>query len=414
MNRIQKNQLLNYLPDSIPVEKEINPARIYEVNNHPIKEGDVVYLISREFRYQDNFALNYSILTAEKLNKKLRVVFMVPEFENEGKNIFFKTEFEKVKQDFKQGEIDIETMADVKDFDFDSIGLLIKDFDLIEKPFQPEDKVKIIEIDGKNIIPARYISDKQEYNAASFRRKVYYSISGFLTDFPNPSTNNSGVLNDFIENKLPYYFEYKNNPTKHVTSGFSKYFNFGFISPQRVAIKILRSNTTVENKEAFLEELIVRRELAENFCLYCEDYKSLKCVPDWAKLTLKEHSKDIRTNIFSTEELENAQTYDELWNAAQRQLVQEGKIEGYLRMYWAKQILLWTKDAETALKNAIYLNDKYAYDAPSTNGYVGILWSIAGLHDRPFANRPISGKIRSMTYNGAKHKFDVNEYIKSY
>lgn len=414
MNRIQKNQMLKFLTEPISVEKEVHPARIYDRNNHPIKDGDVVYLISREFRYHDNFALNHAISEAKTLNKTLRVVFKVQEFENEEKNTFFKTEFEKVKKDFNQGGIDFETIADVKDFNFNSIGLLIKDFDLIEEPLLPEGKVKIIEIDGKNIIPARYISDKQEYNAASFRRKVYYSISGFLTDFPDSNTETRGLINDFIKNKLPYYFEYKNNPTKRVTSGFSKYFNFGFISPQRVAVEILQSTATTENKEAFLEELIVRRELAENFCFYCEDYKSLKCVPDWAKLTLKEHSKDIRTHIFSTEELENAQTYDDLWNAAQRQLVQEGKIEGYLRMYWAKQILLWTKDAETALKNAIYLNDKYAYDAPSTSGYVGILWSIAGLHDRPFANRPISGKIRSMTYNGAKHKFDVNEYINSY
>ena len=122
----------------------------------------------------------------------------------------------------------------------------------------------------------------------------------------------------------------------------------------------------------------------------------------------------IRQMLRSIAELEKAQTSDDLWNSAQRQLIKEGKIHGYMRMYWAKQFLLWTQTPLQALKYAIYLNDKYAYDAPAASGYVGILWSIGALHDRAFQQRYIFGKVRSMTYNGAKSKFDVDKYIQKY
>lgn len=416
MNTIKKHTLLKYLPDELFSEEKVKTERVFEVNKVSIRQGDVVYLITREFRFYDNFALNFAIEKAKELNKNLRVIFKTETFKNEGKSKFFKSKFEKVKKDFKENKIPFEVVDSLNSSNLEGVGVLVKDFDVIENPFLPLDEFKIYEVDSKNIIPTRYISDKQEYNAASFRRKVYFSISCFLTQFPNNEKNREDlkIVADFIEEKLPYYDEFKNNPTKNVTSNFSKYLNFGFISAQRIALEVLKSDVSITNKESFLEELIVRKELSDNFCLYCKDFKSLNCVSDWAKITLKAHERDFRSDFFSCEELENAKTYDDLWNASQKQLVKEGKIEGYLRMYWAKQILQWTPDAKTALKIAVYLNDKYAYDAPSANGYVGILWSIGGLHDRAFADRPVSGKIRSMTYNGAKHKFDVEEYIKKY
>ena len=158
----------------------------------------------------------------------------------------------------------------------------------------------------------------------------------------------------------------------------------------------------------------MRKELADNFCLYSKSFKNFSSIPSWAKLSLEFHKPDLRTYMYSLQEFENAKTHDRLWNATQTQLRKEGKIHGYLRMYWAKKILEWTKSPEEALKIAIYLNDKYAYDSPSANGYVGILWAIGGLHDRAFNDDPGTGKIRRMTYESMKRKYDLNSYIKNF
>ena len=131
-------------------------------------------------------------------------------------------------------------------------------------------------------------------------------------------------------------------------------------------------------------------------------------------MSLNNHKFDIRPYIYSIKELEKAKTHDKLWNSTQIQLIREGTIHGYLRMYWAKKISEWTLSPDDALKMAIYLNDKYAYDAPSPNGYVGILWAIAGLHDRAFINYPVTGKIRRMTYDSLKRKYDLGDYLNKY
>ena len=217
-------------------------------------------------------------------------------------------------------------------------------------------------------------------------------------------------MEDFIKNKLSYYAQLKNNPKGNVLSGLSKYLNLGFISSQRIALDVIKSNASIENKEAFLEELIVRKELADNFCLYAKNFKDFSGIADWAKISLQYHKQDIRPYIYSRQEFENAQTHDKLWNAAQNQLIYNGTIHGYLRMYWAKKIMEWTDSPEEALNTAIYLNDKYASDAPSANGYAGILWAIGGLHDRAFIDYPITGKIRRMTAYSITRKYNLSDY----
>lgn len=415
MNNFQKHNILNYIPEKLTTENEINPLRIYKIKEAKNKTGNIVYIISREFRYYDNFALEYAKEISSKKQKKLKIIFKIPDFSVENKHAFFHKEFEKIKKEFSDNNIDSEIIKNEKEINAylkkEKPFLVIKDFNPIENNYLETDNFSILEIDGHNIIPTRYISNKQEYNAATFRKKVYLNIAEFLTDFPNKY--NEKIITEFIENKLPYYEKFKNNPNQKVTSNFSKFLNWGFISSQRIAIEVFKSNAEIQNKEAFLEELIVRKELADNFCFYCKSYKDLKSIPNWAKESLEQHKKDIRIHLYSIDELENGKTHDELWNAAQRQLLKQGKIEGYLRMYWAKMILQWAATAQEAIDIAVYLNDKYAFDAPSTNGYVGILWSIGALHDRAFKERPILGKIRPMTYNGAKSKFNIQEYIDS-
>ena len=177
---------------------------------------------------------------------------------------------------------------------------------------------------------------------------------------------------------------------------------------------IEKSNVSLENKKAFLEELIVRRELSDNFCYFNQNYDSFKGFPDWAKRTLNEHKKDKREFIHSKVQFENAATHEDLWNAAQRELVKTGKLHGYMRMYWAKKILEWSKSPEEALKIAVYLNDKYELDGRDTNGYAGCAWAIGGVHDRAWGERPVFGKIRYMNRKGAARKFDVESYIRKF
>jgi deoxyribodipyrimidine photo-lyase len=158
----------------------------------------------------------------------------------------------------------------------------------------------------------------------------------------------------------------------------------------------------------------VRRELSDNYCLYNQHYDSFAGFPAWARKTLDEHRQDPREYLYTLAQFEEAETHDNLWNAAQREMVETGKMHGYLRMYWAKKILEWTETPEEAVRIAIYLNDRYELDGRDPNGYTGIAWSIGGVHDRAWGARPVFGKIRYMSYNGCKSKFDVAAYIEKY
>ena len=413
--RYKRNNILKYIDFSFDEEKFPLQERVFILNNVPIKhKGYVIYLMTREFRYFDNFALKYAKKVAFDNNLKLKVLYKIPDLATPNKQKFYYENFEQLKDIFQKNNVSFLEFKSFEEFD---VALLVVDFNPLERKAYDKFSFRVVEIDGHNILPSRFISNKQEYSAMTFRIKVYKNIGYFLNKLPdkfNIELKSNTVLLDFIKNKLIYYSEFKNNPNCEMTSNLSAYINFGFISSYRIAHEILKSPSSDENKESYLEELIVRKELAENFCLYCNDFKNLTCISNWAKNSIQEHKDDFKQRIYNINDFENAKTEDELWNACQRQLTRKGKIESYLRMYWAKMFLKWTYSTDDALKAAIYLNDKYAYDAPSTNGYASILWSLGGLHDRAFKNREIFGKIRPMTYNGAKSKFDVLKYINKY
>ena len=422
MPRIIRNTLLNYTPDKFEIENKVKRERIFEFNKGSVQKGSVIYLIEREIRLRDNFALQFALEQSKKYHLPLKIIHGKINREVKNKQDFILRQIENTQKNFKDNGLDFVIFSGDKQELFEYLknktAILIIDFDPIKnRKYLKSAPFKIYEIDGHNIIPARFLSDKQEYGASTIRRKIYLNIYLFLNEYKNifsAKTEAEFALRDFIENKLDFYAQYKNDPTKNATSTLSKYLNLGFISSQRVALEVIKSNTKRENKEAYLEELITRKELADNFCLYCKNFKSLNCASKWAKETLEKHKYDLRQYVYSKEEFENSKTHDPLWNAAQIQLREEGTIDGYLRMYWAKQILKWSISPNEALKIAIYLNDKYAYDAPSANGYLGILWSIFGISDRAFIEKDVIGKIRDMTYNGAKAKFNIEEYIKKF
>ena len=420
MPRIIKNTLLEHISDDFFLEKVVNSTRIYELNNNVAKPENIFYICEREIRAKDNFALQFAIQKSKKLNLPLKIIYPKVNYKYKPKQEFIDKQVLQARKMFKKIGLDFEIIRKSTEEIVKNVKntILIIDFNpILKRNYLKNSICKIYEIDGHNILPARFISDKQEYSAATIRTKIYHNINQFLTEFENLTKEKvevDFVLEDFIKNKLPYYKEFRNHPDKNITSGLSKYLNLGFISSQRIALEVIKSDATSENKEAFLEELIVRKELADNFCLYSKSFKDFSNIPNWVKSSLESHKYDIRSYIYHAEDLEQTKTHDKLWNATQNQLIQEGVIHSYLRMYWAKKILEWTISKEEALKIAIYLNDKYAYDAPSANGYVGILWALGGLHDRAFVDYPVTGKIRRMTYNSMKRKYNLTEYIKKY
>jgi deoxyribodipyrimidine photo-lyase len=321
-----------------------------------------------------------------------------------------------------------------------------------------ERSIPVHEVDSNNIVPVWEASDKEEFAARTLRPKIHEKLDRYLNKPDNIDTplristvndflreksldfnevadiekilgklnidksvkpvewikpgasEAEKVLVDFIENKLPKYSELSNDPNQDVLSNLSPYLHFGQISSLRVALKVKARAPGDQNRQDFLEQLIVRRELAENYCYYNQDYDNFEGFREWAKETLNEHRDDAREYQYSLKQFENTETHDPLWNRAQQNMVEYGKMHGYMRMYWGKKILEWTESPEQAMEFAIYLNDKYELDGRDPNGFTGIAWCIGGVHDHGWKERPVYGKIRYMNYNGAKRKFDVKKY----
>jgi len=215
-------------------------------------------------------------------------------------------------------------------------------------------------------------------------------------------------LKDFIRNKLDHYADLRNDPCLDATSNMSPYLHFGQISPLYIALKILESDSP--GKEAYLEELIVRRELSYNFVYYNQSYDKFECLPPWAKNTLNFHTRDKREYTYLLEEFEQAKSHDPYWNAAQKEMVITGKMHGYMRMYWGKKILEWSKNPREGFRIALYLNNKYELDGRDPNGFAGVGWCF-GKHDRAWGERKVFGKVRYMNAAGLKRKFDPDKYV---
>jgi deoxyribodipyrimidine photo-lyase len=222
------------------------------------------------------------------------------------------------------------------------------------------------------------------------------------------------ILSRFIRKRLKGYAARRNKPELDGTSQLSPYLHFGHIAPHTVALAVKNADAPREDRESFLEELIVRRELATNFVRFNPRYDRLESCEPWALRTLRNHRRDQREYVCSERQLEDAETHDALWNAAQKQMVLSGWMHGYLRMYWAKKILEWTRSPEQAYDIAVRLNDRYELDGRDPNGYAGVAWAIGGKHDRAWGpERPVYGKIRYMSYQSTARKFDSKLYIQS-
>jgi deoxyribodipyrimidine photo-lyase len=238
---------------------------------------------------------------------------------------------------------------------------------------------------------------------------------------------------NFLAHKFKGYGEQRNEPESDATSGLSPYLHFGHVSvheifralmraekwkPENVSLRATGSREGWWNMsadaESFLDELITWRELGFNFCAYRDDFDKFESLPGWAQKTLKTHARDERAHLYTPVQLESAETHDALWNAAQTQLICEGRIHNYLRMLWGKKILEWSKSPQQAAKIMIHLNNKYGLDGRDPNSYSGIFW-VLGRYDRPWGpERAIFGTIRYMSSENTARKFGVKNYIKRY
>jgi deoxyribodipyrimidine photo-lyase len=220
------------------------------------------------------------------------------------------------------------------------------------------------------------------------------------------------LLGHFLANNLRRYARERNEPSAHATSDMSPYLHFGMISSLELALAAKQHADEHQLiADEYLEELIVRRELAFNYARHVAKPECLANLPDWAKETLRKHAKDHREPVYLRAQFENAQTHDELWNACQREMLLRGKIHGYYRMYWGKKIIEWSATCQDALETMIRIHDRYALDGRDPNTYTNILWCF-GLHDRPWTERPIFGMIRYMNYAGMKRKTGVDAYLR--
>ena len=236
-------------------------------------------------------------------------------------------------------------------------------------------------------------------------------VSEVRGGFRGGSREAARLLKEFVTTKLKGYGTQRNKPETDYTTRLSPYLHFGHIGPHTIALAVQKASSPAPDREAFLNQLLIWRELAINLVQFNPTYDSIECAEPWAHRTLAAHAKDRRPVVYSEKQLEAAETHDPLWNASQMQMVNTGWMHNYVRMYWAKKILEWVKSPAEAYQIAVRMNDKYELDGRDPNGYAGIAWAIAGKYDRPWFEREIFGQIRYMSLASTGKKFDSKRYI---
>ena len=442
-----------------------SPDRTRHLKNGVFSGSSVLYWMVRDKRVNDNWALLEAQKIALKNNAPLIVCFNYHNKYSQANYRHYQFLFDGLKEVHSSlGKLNIQfhllqgktDQAISKFIDKYKVGHLVVDFsplkvykNRLNKVLQ-KTAIPVSQVDAHNIVPVWQASEKKEFAAYTIRPKINKLLPDYLTEIPevishphildvtqdkinwdnalsslrldesvrpldwiNPGEKSAQELLKKIKSGLVNYNEQRNDPNLGKLSNMSPFFHYGHIAPQRVALEIKNSNLPPEDKDAYLEEMIVRRELADNFCHYEKNYDQFEGFHAWAQKTLNEHRNDEREFVYSPEEFEYSETHDDLWNAAQDEMKIKGKMHGFMRMYWAKKILEWSPSPEIAQQTAIELNDKYQIDGRDPNGYTGIAWSIGGIHDRAWFERPVFGKIRFMNYNGCKRKFNVQTYIEN-
>jgi deoxyribodipyrimidine photo-lyase len=440
-------------------------VRLFKIGSK--RDAPILYWMSRDQRIRDNWALAFAQSLAVKDSVPLAVAFtLAPSFLGATRRqyLFMLRGLEELSASLDpfgipfyllKGEPAATMVAFAEEH---RVGCIVTDFDPLKEKNDWKGQVMrsvdahVYEVDAHNVVPCWAASTKQEYGAHTFRPKLHRYLPVYFEEYPDLAphpipwrgepdgfsvegtmgwlkpdaageevgwihpgeTAAMAALQSFIGTRLSSYGLNRNNIMEAGQSDLSPYLHFGQLSAQRVALSIIGCQCNKPSADTFLEELLVRRELSDNYCLYNANYDSFLGFPQWSRKTLDDHRGDRREHAYTLREFDAAKTHDPLWNAAQREMRGRGKMHGHMRMYWAKKILEWSESPEEAVRFAIQLNDRYELDGRDPNGYAGVAWSIGGTHDRAWKERAIFGKVRYMGRKGMDSKFDTAGYIARY
>lgn len=426
-------------------------------------KGPIIYWMSRDQRADDNWALIYAIKEANQKNVPLGVVFcLVPEYlgTTERQYSFLIEGLRQLEPRIKERGIGFTLLEGYPDTELPTFlsqvkaGMLITDFDPLKVKKVWKRRVvgaldiSVVDVDAHNIVPCRIAAKRRVMSFENFRSKVMPLLPKYLVEYPsdqmidNPWELESkpvdwvsavgklhldrnvkpltwivpgekaarASLENFIKNRISDYPQGVMDPSKNAQSDLSPHLHFGSLSSQRAVLEVLRSKADETAKSMLIENIVVKKEIADNFCQHTPEYDSVGAFPEWARRSINLHRSDVREHLYTLEQFDQGQTHDPLWNAAQMELVKRGKIHGYLREYWANNILEWTRSPEEAFWFAIHLNDRYSLDGGDPSGYTGVAMVIGGLYGHPWKSKEVIGKIKKMTYTGARLRFDIKAY----
>jgi deoxyribodipyrimidine photo-lyase len=442
----------------------IHPARIQPQNAAPPQSGHyVLYWMQQAQRAEFNDALEYAIDQANALTLPVLVVFALAPYPDANcRHYRFMLEgLRETRNRLAARGIDFCIRSGAPETVIPALArqaaLLVGDVGYL--PVQRTWRTAVAQqvacpftlVETDAIVPLAEVSDHAEYAARTLRPKMHKKLPLFLKrprarkvaipslqlakdslslDNPDalchalgaddslpPAEHPPGgaatanrLLQHFLAHRLADYATEASDPVLDATSRISPYLHFGQISALDIALRVGKTDAPRAATDAFLEQLIVRRELALNACWFTPDRDRYEALPDWARATLAHHSSDLRDFLYTRDQWEAAATHDPCWNAAQTELIRSGRMHNYMRMYWGKKIIEWSATPSEAFATALYLNNKYELDGRDPNGIVGVAWCF-GLHDRPWTERPVFGTIRYMNANGLRRKFDIQAYI---
>jgi deoxyribodipyrimidine photo-lyase len=446
--------------------KDIQQERIRHLNDKDTKDGYyVLYWMQEAQRAEHNHALEYAVQRANELGQPLLVIFGLTDGYPEANlrhYAFLLEGLQDVRKALKERKIEFVVRRGSPDkvaLEFgEDASLIVCDMSYLRLQKEWREKVAegadclVVQVETEVVVPVELASNKQEHAARTLRPRIQEHLDEFLVQLEPTAVEKQSlnmkydgldlsdvgeilddmdldrsvgpmshlyrggtneakkILGDFIKDRLGMYVEHRNQPQTDDVSHMSKYLHYGHISPIHVALKIRDANPPQEDLDSYLEELIIRRELSMNFCHYTPDYDKFSNLPDWAKETLKVHEIDGREPVYAQEQLENAETHDEYWNAAMNEMRYTGYMHNYMRMYWGKKILEWSETPQKAFETTLYLNNKYFVDGRDPNSYANVAW-VFGQHDRGWQERAVFGKVRYMSAGGLERKAKPEEYV---
>lgn len=441
----------------------IRLSRIRRLNRKHLRSGEfVLYWMQASQRSEYNHALEYSIRLGNALNRPVVVYFGITDRFPEANVRHYGFMLEGLKDTNRSlKERGIRAVFRLESPAWGAVKmaetacLMVTDMGYLRIGREWRSQVAsqidcpLIQVESDVVVPVEEASAREEYSAATMRRKITSKLGWYLASldqgyarkdslvlgpdsldiddtegimskllvdrsvsaspqYHGGTTEAKRHLDGFLTHGLEAYHSLRNDPSSDHQSRMSPYLHFGQISPLYVALRVLE--TGLPGIEGYLEELLVRRELSINFVHYNRQYDAFESLPDWARNTLLKHAGDHREHRYSREQLENALTHDDYWNAAQTEMRLTGKMHGYMRMYWGKRLIEWSETPQEAFETALRLNNKYEIDGRDPNSFAGVAWCF-GKHDRPWPSSSIYGNVRRMTSGGLERKFDISKYV---